>query len=110
LEKNKIHAPFSFLINEELWLPFNTVGVLDGDQTFLTTHHYLMVTEFFQSLGNEGVSYAFEKPLTFFFGKPSLKVFQNHMTCPLFLATKKLQLPLDKGGSVDGNRKNLVAI
>jgi hypothetical protein len=47
LEKNKIHAPFSFLINKELWLPSDSAGVLDGDQIFLTNRHYLMVIEFF---------------------------------------------------------------
>jgi len=29
--------------------------------------------------------------------------FQKHMTQPRFLATGKIQLPLDNGGALDGN-------
>jgi hypothetical protein len=101
LEKNTIHAPFSFLINEELWLPSDSVGVLDGDWNFLTTRHGVLDGDrILLVIRKWGCVICFQKTLDIFFGKPSLKAFQNHMTCPFFLATKKLRSPLYKGGCV----------
>jgi hypothetical protein len=77
--------------------------MLDGDEKNLVTFCIVIVaTEIFWLPQKANLCH--------FFGKPLSRPFQNHVTCPVFLAIEKFQSPSNNGGVWDGDQKHLVAI